>query len=79
MIDELMWKDITHAIVDIMLPGEHNGIDLLDWLVVNHPDVKALAVTAAPPYGPLHRRIADGGYQVLDKPYSLDALNRFLP
>jgi CheY-like chemotaxis protein len=70
LTDEVMWRDVDVAIVDLFLPRATGG-ELLRWLADNAPHVRRIAMSGAVP--DLAADATDAHVRLL-KPFTIDDL-----
>lgn len=75
MLEPEWWEGVDAAIVDLHLPGPHDGIELLYFLRARAPWVRRVVAT-----GMLHlpHEVAEAAHVVLRKPYTVAQLEEAL-
>ncbi len=76
VLAEPAWMTAADVLVtDVLMPGV-TGLELAERAVALHPGLRVVLMSGFLPEGPSWPRVADGAWDVLEKPFRVDQLRR---
>lgn len=68
-------KQVDLLVTDVRMPGDIDGVELVEIYRKERPHMRVLFITAYPPSGKLKKELTSKWTDLLRKPFSLDELS----